>query len=216
MTGQVRGRSRRPTHQSAWPRDPREHARGRAEVARLGRPGLGVGQSHRQGDRRHLGRGAVPVRRHRRLLGRGAAPHRRAARRHFTTLSTPVQPDAPLRERVGTIIETLYHGLASADSRAIENLRAALPRDPDELERLYPRTAAELFSWGKSWLETCQNAFAGLDVDPDRVREVAALIPGAMRGLVSERQLGSYADLDMARRGLTNALVAYLENSGVK
>ena len=103
--------------------------------------------------------------------------------------------------------------MASPDSRAIENLRAALPRDPGELERLYPRTAAELFSWGKSWLETCQNAFAGLGVDPDRVSEVAALIPGAMRGLVSERQLGSYADLDMARRGLTNALAAYLELS---
>jgi hypothetical protein len=40
---------------------------------------------------------------------------------------------------------------------------------------------------------------------------VAALIPGAMRGLVSERQLGSYADLDMARGGLTNAPAAYLE-----
>jgi AcrR family transcriptional regulator len=147
-----------------------------------------------------------------------AVLHRTAERRAvtFTTLSTPVQPDAPLSERVGTIIETLYRGLASADSRAIENLRAALPRDPKELERLYPRTAAELFSWGKSWLETCENAFAGLDVDPDRVREVAALIPGAMRGLVSERQLGSYADLGIARRGLINALVAYLENSGVK
>jgi AcrR family transcriptional regulator len=144
-----------------------------------------------------------------------AVLHRTAERRAatFSTLATPVQPDAPLQDRVGVIIETLYRGLASADSRAIENLRAALPRDPGELERLYPRTAAELFSWGKSWLETCQNAFAGLDVDPDRVREVAALIPGAMRGLVSERQLGSYADLDMARRGLTNALVAYLENS---
>ena len=45
------------------------------------------------------------------------------------------------------------------------------------------------------------------------MHEVAALIPGAMRGLVSERQLGSYADLDMARRGLTNALAAYLEQS---
>ena len=43
------------------------------------------------------------------------------------------------------------------------------------------------------------------------MREVAALIPGAMRGLVSERQLGSYADLNIARRGLTNALAAYLE-----
>lgn len=142
-----------------------------------------------------------------------AVLHRTAERRAetFSTLSTPVSPHAPLRERVGAIIDTLYDGLASPDSRAIENLRAALPRDPDELERLFPRTAAELFSWGKSWLETCQHAFAGLDVDPDRVREVAALIPGAMRGLVSERQLGSYADLDMARRGLTNALAAYLE-----
>ncbi|OBF57775.1 TetR family transcriptional regulator [Mycobacterium sp. 852002-53434_SCH5985345] len=144
-----------------------------------------------------------------------AVLHRTAERRAatFSTLSTPISPDAPLRERVGAIIDTLYTGLASPDSRAIENLRAALPRDPDELERLFPRTAAELFSWGKSWLETCQNAFAGLDVDPDRVREVAALIPGAMRGLVSERQLGSYADLDMARRGLTSALAAYLEQS---
>ncbi|OBH14377.1 TetR/AcrR family transcriptional regulator [Mycobacterium sp. E3247] len=144
-----------------------------------------------------------------------AVLHHTAERRAatFSTLSTPVSPDAPLRERVGAIIDTLYDGLASPDSRAIENLRAALPRDPAELERLFPRTAAELFSWGKSWLETCQNAFAGLDVDPERVREVAALIPGAMRGLVSERQLGSYADLDMARRGLTNALAAYLERS---
>ena len=83
-----------------------------------------------------------------------AVLHRTAERRAatFSTLSTPVEPDAPLRERVGAIIETLYRGLASADSRAIENLRAALPRDPHELERLYPRTAAELFSWGKSWL----------------------------------------------------------------
>jgi AcrR family transcriptional regulator len=120
-----------------------------------------------------------------------AVLHRTAERRDaaFSALSS-VESDAPLRERVGAIIDTLYNGLASDDSRAIESLRAALPRDHHELERLYPRTAAELFSWGKSWQETCQNAFAGLGVDPQRVREVAALIPGAMRGLVSERQLG--------------------------
>ena len=143
-----------------------------------------------------------------------AVLHRTAERRDATFLAWATdKPDAPLRERVGAIIDTLYHGLASDDSRAIENLRAALPRDHLELERLYPRTAAELFSWAKSWQETCQNAFAGLGVDPQRVREVATLIPGAMRGLVSERQLGSYADLDEARRGLTNALATYLEQS---
>jgi AcrR family transcriptional regulator len=143
-----------------------------------------------------------------------AVLHRTAERRDDTLAALAnVESGAPLRERLTAIIDTLYHGLASADSRAIENLRAALPRDHHELERLYPRTAAELLSWGKSWLQTCHNAFAGLGVDPQRVREVAALIPGAMRGLVSEHQLGSYADLDEARRGLINALATYLEQS---
>jgi hypothetical protein len=122
-----------------------------------------------------------------------------------------VSSGAQLSNRVATIIDTLYAGLDSPDSRAIENLRAALPRDHAELERLYPRTAAELYSWGQSWLQICRTAFEDLGADPERVREVATLIPGAMRGLVSERQLGSYADLDVARRGLTNALVAYLQ-----
>ena len=140
-----------------------------------------------------------------------AAVLHRTAEGRATLLSATPQPDTPLHRRVGRIIDTLYHGLSSDDSRAIENLRAALPRDPDELERLYPLTAAELFSWSRSWLETCRRAFAGLDIPSERVREVAALIPGAVRGLVSERQLGSYADLDVARATLTEALVAYLD-----
>lgn len=116
-----------------------------------------------------------------------------------------------LHARVADIVDTLYEGLDAPGSRAIENLRAALPREHGELERLYPRTAAELRSWGQGWHETCQKAFADLYVDPQRIREVAALIPGAMRGLVSERQLGSYADPDDARRGLTNAIASYLD-----
>ncbi|KUI38893.1 TetR family transcriptional regulator [Mycobacterium sp. IS-1496] len=123
-------------------------------------------------------------------------------------------PEAPLRERVAAIIDVLFDGLSAPDSRAIETLRASLPRDGVELERLYPRTAAELQSWGQSWIEACQTAFADVDVDRERVREVASFIPGAMRGLVSERQLGSYYDLDLARRGLTNAIVAYLRPAG--
>lgn len=118
-----------------------------------------------------------------------------------------------LRARVAAIIDTLYDGLDAPDSRAIENLRAALPRNPDDLDRLYPATAAELRSWGQSWHETCQTAFAGLHVDPRRIHQVASFIPGAMRGLVSEKQLGSYADLNEAREGLTNAIVAYLTDS---
>ncbi|MEU0496150.1 TetR/AcrR family transcriptional regulator [Mycobacterium sp. NPDC006124] len=139
-----------------------------------------------------------------------AAVLHRTAERRAGLLGGPVEPDTSLRVRVGHIVDVLYRGLSSTDSRAIENLRAALPREPAELERLYPLTAAELASWEKSWLETCQRAFADLELAPDRVRGVATLIPGAMRGLASERRLGSYADLDVARETLTSALVAYL------
>jgi len=141
--------------------------------------------------------------------GLWAAVLRRTAERRAEVFVS-ADKTAPLQKRVAKIIDTLYDGLTATDSRAIENLRAALPRDPAELERLYPRTAAELQSWGQGWLATCQNAFADLNVDPDRVREVATFIPGAMRGITSERQLGSYSDLDLARQGLTNAIVAYL------
>ncbi|RDH79629.1 TetR/AcrR family transcriptional regulator [Mycolicibacterium moriokaense] len=142
-----------------------------------------------------------------------AVLHHTAQRRAQVMMFGTDGADATLHDRVSEIVETLYQGLTNTDSRAIENLRAALPRDPDELDRSYPRTAAELRSWGQSWQETCQKAFADLGVDPKRIAEVAAFIPGAMRGLVSEKQLGSYADLGEARRGLTNAIVAYLGQS---
>jgi AcrR family transcriptional regulator len=144
--------------------------------------------------------------------GLWAAVLRRTAERRGQ-LPSAANPAAPLRERVAAIIDLLFDGLNAPDSRAIETLRASLPRDGTELERLYPQTAAELQSWGRSWVDACQRAFAGVDVDLMRVREVASFIPGAMRGLVSERQLGTYSDLDMARRGLTNAIVTYLEDS---
>ncbi|MEZ0054456.1 AcrR family transcriptional regulator [Mycobacterium sp. MAA66] len=138
-----------------------------------------------------------------------------AAVMHYTAerranLFSKTKASRTLRGRVAGIIDTLYDGLTARDSLAIENLRAALPRDYVELERLYPRTAAEFYSWGQSWQETCQQAFADLNVDPRRVREVASFIPGAMRGIASERQLGTYSDLDEARRGLTNAIASYL------
>lgn len=144
--------------------------------------------------------------------GLWAAVLQRTARRRGR-LPSHADPEAPLRERVAAIIDLLFDGLSAPDSRAIETLRSALPRDGGELDRLYPKTAAELQSWGRTWIEDCQSAFADVDVDPERVREVASFIPGAMRGLVSERQLGSYYDLDLARRGLTNAIVGYLQGS---
>ena len=142
--------------------------------------------------------------------GLWAAVLRRTAERRG---QLPMQPhqDAPLHDRVAAIIDTLHDGLTAPDSRAIETLRMSLPRDSAELERQYPKTAAELASWGQSWIDACHKAFADVDVDPARVSEVAAFIPGAMRGITSERQLGTYSDLDLARRGLAGAIAAYLQ-----
>lgn len=125
-------------------------------------------------------------------------------------LSFPGLAAQAIEDRVEQIVTTLWRGLDRPDARAVDTLRAALPRERAELEERFPRTAAALASWGASWVTTCQAAFADLDLDPERVREVAALIPGAMRGLKSEAHLSTYSDLDLARRGLARSIAAYL------
>lgn len=127
-------------------------------------------------------------------------------------LPANVKPGGTLEERVTGLIEAMYVGLRSPESLAIETLRAALPRERTELERDFPLTAAELASWKPRWDNACERAFADLGVDPVRIRQMAALIPAAMRGITSERTLGTYGDLDDARDGLVHAIIAYLNS----
>ena len=127
-------------------------------------------------------------------------------------LPANVKPGSTLEERVTGLIEAMYVGLRSPESLAIETLRAALPRERTELERDFPLTAAELASWKPRWDNACERAFADLGVDPVRIRQMAALIPAAMRGITSERTLGTYGDLDDARDGLVDAIIAYLNS----
>lgn len=126
-------------------------------------------------------------------------------------LPANAKPGGSLRERVTALVDMMLVGLRIPESLAIEALRAALPRDIDELEREFPLTAAEFASWKPEWDAACERAFADLDVDPARIRQMAALIPAAMRGLTSERMLGTYGNLDDARLGLIDAIVALLE-----
>ncbi|MQY17553.1 hypothetical protein NRB20_06170 [Nocardia sp. RB20] len=127
-------------------------------------------------------------------------------------LPAGIKPDGTLHERVSALIHAMAAGLRRPESLAIETLRAALPRDNAELERDFPLTAAELSSWKPHWDSACERAFADLEVDALKIRQVAALIPAAMRGITSERTLGTYGDLDDALDGLIGSLVAYLES----
>ena len=124
---------------------------------------------------------------------------------------TPRRPGSPdLAARVDAILDLLWTAMDLPASRAIHHLRLALPRDRDELESAYPRTAAAIAHWDEAWTATVERAFDGLDVDPSRLARVRSLLPGAMRGLHSEQFLSSYTDPAEARAGLAGAITAYL------
>jgi AcrR family transcriptional regulator len=124
---------------------------------------------------------------------------------------TPRLPDSPdLAGRVDAILDLLWTAMDLPASRAIHQLRLALPQQRDELESAYPRTAAAVAHWDEAWTDTVERAFDGLAVDPARLRRVRSLLPGAMRGLHNEQFLSTYTDSAEARAGLAGAITAYL------
>ena len=122
---------------------------------------------------------------------------------------TPVFAES-LEERVVAVIDVLWEAVDLPGSHAIRNLRLALPRESATAEVSFPRTAAAIASWETQWRAACERAFAGLPVDQLKLRRVVALLPGALMGLRDEQHLVSYVDVDEARRGLTEAVTAYL------
>jgi AcrR family transcriptional regulator len=133
---------------------------------------------------------------------------------HVAGQFEPVAPPEPghpdVAERVRAIIDLLWGAIDLPESHAIHNLRLALPRQRRDLERSHPKTAAAIASWDAQWTASCKEAFDGLPVDQDKLRRMVALLPGAMMGLRTEEHLVTYVDIDEARRGLTEAVTAYL------
>jgi AcrR family transcriptional regulator len=117
---------------------------------------------------------------------------------------------AELGRRVEAIVDLLWASMDRPAYLAIYHLRLALPRDREELEAGFPRTAAEIAKWDRAWTTMCEQAFADLPVDPVRLSRVRSMLPGALRGLHNEQGLSSYIDVDEARRGLAGAITDYL------
>jgi AcrR family transcriptional regulator len=128
-----------------------------------------------------------------------------------TPTMRPRLPDsAVLADRVSGIIELLWAAMDLRTSRAIHNLRQALPRQRDELESEYPATAAAIAHFDSAWTHLVAHAFDGFDLDPVKLGRVRSLLPGAMRGLHSEQYLSTYTDPAEARLGLAEAITSYL------
>ena len=120
----------------------------------------------------------------------------------------PIEESLP--ERVVEVVELLWDAMGTSYARAVFNLRNALPHDRATLEADYPRSAEAIAAWDQGFTEACEKAFQGMGVDPVRLRRTKELLPAALRGLQVEQQLGTYTDVDEARRGFADALVAYL------
>ncbi len=127
------------------------------------------------------------------------------------TLQPDLPPASRLADRVDAIIALLWTAMDLPASRAIHNLRIALPRQRDELEAAYPGTARAIARWDQAWTELVEHAFDDYDLDPTRIARVRSLLPGAMRGLHNEQYLSSYTDSAEARLGLSEAIISYLE-----
>ena len=115
-----------------------------------------------------------------------------------------------LETRVDHVVRLIWDALDRPALRAVHNLRRALPRDRGALEAEFPRSAAALLDWDTQWDRAVQEAFTGFEVDRARLRRMRTLLPAAVRGLHDEQYLSSYADIIDARRGLTEAVTAYL------
>lgn len=120
----------------------------------------------------------------------------------------PDQTD--LAERVDAVVDMLWTALDLPVSRALFQLRAALPQDRAELETSFPRTAKAMAGWETHWADVIEHAFAGLDLDRARLAGVRALLPAAMRGLRMEHSMSTYVDIDAGREALRDAITAYL------
>ncbi|MFC7450335.1 TetR/AcrR family transcriptional regulator [Rhodococcus daqingensis] len=115
-----------------------------------------------------------------------------------------------LRERVEGVIDSVWTYLDTTEGRALTALRTWLPPRPSDIAAEYPRTAAAFAAREHDWIQGFDYLMEGLDLDPTKLYQVRCLLPAAVRGLSNERQLGFTSELDVARRTLAEALVAFL------
>jgi AcrR family transcriptional regulator len=124
-------------------------------------------------------------------------------------------PAAPKKEgslarRVTAIVESLWVGFDEPNARAVQNLRMSLPHDRAVLAHEFPATAAAWQRFDQVWTAIFDELLEGLVSSKTKLRRVRSLIPGALRGIYTQAQVSTLTDAEEAKKGLTEALVAYL------
>ncbi|WP_028656542.1 TetR/AcrR family transcriptional regulator [Nocardioides sp. J54] len=112
-------------------------------------------------------------------------------------------------------VADLYRGLLeSPHGVAIETIKAGLPRPRAVLAETHPKTAASLTELDQLGEVAFLRFFEGLDApnwDEQKARDVAAVLPSAMRGLRLDKAFGTSVDIDKAQATLVAALTTYIQ-----
>ncbi len=119
-------------------------------------------------------------------------------------------PATSLHQRIAFIVESLWTSYDWETARAMQNLRMFLPHDRKDLAQAFPATEATFRRLDETWQAMWQELFDDLPVSPTKLRRVRSLMPGAVRGLHTLAQLTTFTDVEEGRRGLIDAVTAYL------
>lgn len=112
--------------------------------------------------------------------------------------------------QVSTIVEWLGRALDLPEARAVQTIRMCLARDHDILLRTWPLTAAAIEQVDQAWTAMIESLFEGLVGSKTKLRRVEQLLPAAMHGIQMQGEISTLTDVEEARRGLADAITAYL------
>ena len=116
-----------------------------------------------------------------------------------------------LATRVATTVEWLRVALDRPSARAVQTIRMGLPHDPAQLAREFPKTAASLEAVDAAWSVMIEEMLNDVVASRSKIHRVQQLLPAAMHGIQMQSELSTLSDADAARRGLAEAITAYLQ-----
>jgi AcrR family transcriptional regulator len=118
--------------------------------------------------------------------------------------------ESSLPIRVKAIVDAMWLNFNEPNARAVRNLRLSLPRDDAGLARDFPATADAFRRFDSRWATFFDQILDGLPSSKVKLRRVRYLLPSAVQGIHVRAQMSNSKETDEARKGLVDALVAYL------
>ena len=125
-------------------------------------------------------------------------------------LAGSVRQQGTIAQQVSAIVEWLWRALDAPEARAVQTIRMCLSRDHEALTRMWPRTAAAIENMDEAWTTMMSATLEGLVGSKTKLHRVEQLLPAAMHGIQMQGEISTLTEIGEARRGLADAITAYL------